>query len=58
MRFITARRNVIKIKFIWVATPILVSVAAFAVYVLQGNELTVSTGFTVNILAILTQQYN
>ncbi|KZP20509.1 hypothetical protein FIBSPDRAFT_1044782 [Athelia psychrophila] len=43
---IRARRNAIKVKFIWVATPILVSVAAFATYVLQGNELTVSTGFT------------
>ncbi|KAF7982664.1 hypothetical protein HWV62_27123 [Athelia sp. TMB] len=43
---IRARRNVIKVQFIWVAAPILVSVAAFATYVLQGHRLTVSTGFT------------
>ena len=36
-------------QFIWVAAPILVSVAAFATYVLQGHRLTVSTGFTVRL---------
>ncbi|TCD65592.1 hypothetical protein EIP91_002477 [Steccherinum ochraceum] len=44
--FIRARINSVLFSLIWTLAPILISVSAFFVYVLQGHELTVGTAFT------------
>ncbi|KIP06892.1 hypothetical protein PHLGIDRAFT_128004 [Phlebiopsis gigantea 11061_1 CR5-6] len=43
---VKARINSVLFALIWSMAPILVSVTAFFVYVMQGNELTVGTAFT------------
>ncbi|KAF9255339.1 multidrug resistance-associated ABC transporter [Marasmius fiardii PR-910] len=43
---IKVRINSILYSILWMTAPILISVVSFALYVLQGNELTVSTAFT------------
>lgn len=47
MIFKTARTNSVMFYLLWSSAPILVSVTAFFVYVMQGNKLTISTAFTV-----------
>lgn len=37
-------------SLIWSMAPILVSVTAFFVYVMRGNQLTIGTAFTVSAL--------
>lgn len=46
---VKARMNSILFSLIWVCAPIMVSVTSFFVFVVQGNELTVGTAFTVSI---------
>ncbi|KAI0672246.1 multidrug resistance-associated ABC transporter [Trametes maxima] len=43
---IKSRVNAVCFSLIWTCAPILVSVTAFFVYVVQGNELTIGTAFT------------
>jgi len=43
----SARLNSTMFYILWTAAPILVSIVSFLVYVLQGNELTIATAFTV-----------
>ncbi|KAF9258418.1 hypothetical protein L218DRAFT_964491 [Marasmius fiardii PR-910] len=43
---VKARINATLYFLLWMSAPILVSIVAFTTYVLQGNELTVSTAFT------------
>ena len=47
---VKARLNSVMFSLIWICAPILVSVTSFFVYVVQGNELTVGTAFTVSAL--------
>jgi hypothetical protein len=44
---IKARLNSILFQLLWSFAPVLVSITSFTVFVLQGNELTVSIAFTV-----------
>jgi hypothetical protein len=44
---IKSRFNSIMIQLLWSCAPVLVSITSFLVFVLQGNELTVSIAFTV-----------
>jgi multidrug transporter EmrE-like cation transporter len=44
---IKARLNSILFQLLWSCAPVLVSITSFTVFVLQGNELTVSIAFTV-----------
>ncbi|TFK37295.1 multidrug resistance-associated ABC transporter [Crucibulum laeve] len=43
---VKARINSVMFYLLWTCAPILVSIISFFVYVMQGNELTVSTAFT------------
>lgn len=43
---IKSRVNSIMFQMLWSCAPVLVSITSFLVFVLQGNELTVSTAFT------------
>ena len=45
-----ARINYVIWFVVWACSPVLVPLTAFFVYVMLGNELTVSTAFTVSIL--------
>ena len=44
---IKSRINSIMFQLLWSCAPVLVSITSFLVFVLQGNELTVSVAFTV-----------
>ena len=44
---IKARLNSVLFQLLWSCAPVLVSIISFLVFVLQGNELTVSIAFTV-----------
>lgn len=52
---VKARLNSVMFSLIWICAPILVSVTSFFVYVVQGNELTVGTAFTVSTFSPGTQ---
>ena len=52
---VKARLNSVMFSLIWICAPILVSVTSFFVYVVQGNELTVGTAFTVSALMMHAQ---
>ena len=43
----TARVNSVLFFLIWTCAPIFVSIISFMTYVMQGNQLTISTAFTV-----------
>ncbi|KAF9459383.1 multidrug resistance-associated ABC transporter [Collybia nuda] len=43
---IKARLNTVLFYILWTCAPILVSIISFSVYVMQGNELTISVAFT------------
>ncbi|KAF9555967.1 multidrug resistance-associated ABC transporter [Agrocybe pediades] len=47
---IKARTNSVMLNCLWTVAPILVSIVAFGVYVMRGNELTVGTAFTAIVL--------
>ena len=42
-----ARINYVMFSLVWALAPILVSLTAFFTFVMQGNQLTVGTAFTV-----------
>ena len=44
---IKSRVNSIMFQLLWSCAPVLVSITSFLVFVLQGNELSVSIAFTV-----------
>ena len=44
---VKSRLNSITFQLLWSCAPVLVSITSFLVFVLQGNELTVSIAFTV-----------
>ncbi|KAH8099895.1 multidrug resistance-associated ABC transporter [Cristinia sonorae] len=44
--FIKARINSVLFTMMWTLAPVFISVTAFFVYIMQGNELTVGTAFT------------
>jgi len=46
---IKARLNSVLFQLLWSCAPVLVSITSFLVFVLQGNELTVSIAFTVQL---------
>lgn len=52
MDWFSARFNSVMFSFLWVLSPILVAVVGFFVFVIQGNELSVSIAFTVCILLL------
>lgn len=47
---IKSRLNWVLFQLLWSCAPVLVSIISFLVFVLRGNELTVSTAFTVQLL--------
>ena len=47
---IKSRLNWVLFQLLWSCAPVLVSIISFLVFVLRGNELTVSTAFTVRLL--------
>lgn len=51
---VKARINSVMFSFLWTLAPILVSVLSFFAYVWAGNQLTISTAFTVR----LTKQFD
>ena len=46
----TARVNWVLFYLLWTCAPIFVSIISFTTYVMRGNQLTVSTAFTVRRL--------
>lgn len=46
---VKARLNSVLFQLLWSCAPVLVSITSFLVFVLQGNELTVSIAFTVRL---------
>ena len=49
---IKARLNSVLFQLLWSCAPVLVSITSFLVFVLQGNELTVSIAFTVRLFSM------
>lgn len=52
---VKARLNSVLFQLLWSCAPVLVSITSFLVFVLQGNELTVSIAFTVRLFLCLYQ---
>ena len=52
----TARTNSVLFSLIWSLAPIFISVTAFFVYVMLGNELTIGTAFTVGSYVLVGER--